>query len=252
MARVTPAALQRQLLILLLLSCAPLQAQPSGDTPRPKSDSNSAEPARVVGVIPAFNSSDDANAPALSSKQKLRLFTRTVTDPFNLIMPAVNAAILSATGDSSGYGSGFSGAAKRYGSSLADATTGNFFRLYAYPALLHEDPRYFRAGSGSIPKRTMHVFVAVVRTRKDEPKFRFNWSKLFASASSAGLSNLYYPDENRGWSLTLSRIGLSYATEVGSNALKEFWPDIAKVMRKKKAKADSLQVPKSDGDRSTE
>jgi hypothetical protein len=181
---------------------------------------------RVVGVIPAFNAENNLNAPALSSSQKFHLFTKTVTDPFNLIMPAVNAVILNAAGVSSGYGSGFGGFAKRYGSSVADTVSGNFFRLYAFPSLLHEDPRYFRAQRGSIGRRTGHVFAATVWTRTDDKTFRFNWSKLLATTASSSLSNAYYPAENRGARLTLSRIGLSYLTEVGTNALKEFWPDI--------------------------
>jgi hypothetical protein len=233
--------LRARIWLALWLACtcaAPSYAQstetPPTPQPQPPATSSGDESTRVVGIIPAFNTSNDINAPALSSGQKFHLFSRTVTDPFNLIMPGVNAVILSAAGVSSGYGSGFGGLAKRYASSLADSTSGNFFRLYAYPALLHEDPRYFRAGRGSIGKRTKHVFGAVIITRKDEPTFRFNWSKLLASASSAGLSNAYYPAENRGWQLMVSRIGLSYATEIGTNALKEFWPDIAGKMRKKK------------------
>src|SRR5215813_10649145 len=154
------------------------------------------------------------------------MFTQTVKDPFNLIMPAVNALILSATGASSGYGSGFSGFAKRYGAAIGDSISGNFFRLYAFPSLLHEDPRYFRAGHGSIAARSGHVLVATVWTRTDDKTFRFNWSKLLGACASSGLSNAYYPAENRGTKLTLSRIGLSYLGEAGMNALKEFWPDI--------------------------
>jgi hypothetical protein len=183
---------------------------------------------RVVAVIPAFNVSNDIHAPALTSSQKFHLFTKAVKDPYNLIMPAVNAVILDATGASSGYGTGFSGAAKRYGSSLLDSVSGNFFRLYAYPSLLHEDPRYFRAGGEPTRKRIRHVFGATLRTRKDDGSFRFNWSKLLSSTTSAALSNTYYPKENRGLALTGQRIGLSYLGEVGSNALKEFWPDIRK------------------------
>jgi hypothetical protein len=188
-----------------------------------KSESN-----RVAGVIPAFNAENDIHAPALSASQKFHLFTKTVKDPYNLVMPAVNAVILNAAGASTGYGSGFSGFAKRYGAAVADSVSGNFFRLYAFPALLHEDPRYFRAGQGSILRRTGHVFGATVITRKDDPTFRFNWSKLLSSTTSSALSNAYYPAENRGARLTLSRIGLSYLGEIGMNALKEFWPDIAR------------------------
>lgn len=212
-----------------------LQAQqgtstPQASTPQAKDAQGTAQAHksnRVAGVVPAFNAEDDVNAPALSASQKFHLFTKTVKDPFNLIMPAVNAMILKSTGSSSGYGSGFGGFAKRYGSSLADTISGNFFRLYGYPALLHEDPRYFRAGQGPIRQRIKHVFGATVVTRKDDGTFRFNWSKLLASTSSSALSNAYYPAENRGLKLTFSRIGLSYLGEVGYNALKEFWPDIA-------------------------
>jgi len=199
---------------------------------------NGNESTRVVGIIPAFNSSDDVNAPALSPRQKFGLFTKTATDPYTLIMPAINAVIYNAAGVSSRYGTGFSGWSKRYAASLADTTSGNFFRLYAYPALLHEDPRYFRAGRGSIGKRTKHVFGAVFITRKDDLSFGFNWSKLLASASSSGLSNAYYPAENRGAGLTISHIAVSYLLEIGSNGLKEFWPDFAKWRQKKKSQKD--------------
>jgi hypothetical protein len=225
-------------LLMACLGVAPLHGQSaeSNSSPPPpvRSTESAKDSTRVAGIVPAFNSSDDVNAPALTHGDKFHLFSRTVTDPFNLIMPAVNAVILNSADVSSGYEDGFSGTAKRYASSLADSTTGNFFRLYAYPALLREDPRYFRAGNGSIGKRTIHVFGAVFITRRNDPSFRFNWSKLLATASSAGLSNAYYPAENRGARLTLSRIGLSYLTEIGSNAMKEFWPDIAKKMRKSK------------------
>jgi hypothetical protein len=182
---------------------------------------------RVAGVIPAFNSEDDVYAPALSSSEKFHLFTKTVKDPYNLIMPAINAVILNAAGASSGYGSGAAGFGKRYGAAILDSISGNFFRLYAFPSLLHEDPRYFRAGrEKSFGRRCKHVFGATLETRKDDGTFRFNWSKLLASTTSSGLSNAYYPAENRGTKLTLSRIGLSYLGEIGYNSLKEFLPDI--------------------------
>ena len=239
------------LVLLVCASAAPLQSQPAHDSPRPGTQTRTAQSekdsTRVVGIIPAFNISNDVNAPALSSGQKFHLFSKTVTDPFNLIMPAVSAAVLNSGGVSSGYGSGFGGAAKKYASSLADTTSGNFFRLYAFPSLLHEDPRYFRAGSGSIGRRTKHVFGAVFITRKDDPTFRFNWSKLLATASSSALSNAYYPAENRGLRLTAWRFGWSYVTEIGTNALKEFWPDVARKLRKKKdkQKSDSEAVSSS-------
>lgn len=242
--RNTSTGLARILLMpLLACSCAaPFYAQTtetkSSSQQQPGAARNEEKSTRVVGIIPAFNASDDINAPALSPRQKFGLFSKTATDPYTLIMPGVNAVIYNAAGVSSGYGSGFSGWTKRYAASLADTTSGNFFRLYAYPALLHQDPRYFRAGRGSIGKRTKHVFGAVFIARNDNLSFGFNWSKLLASASSSGLSNAYYPAENRGARLTISHIALSYLIEIGSNGLKEFWPDIAKRRQKNKGRND--------------
>lgn len=234
--RRSPIAARLVVLALLTAAASPGFAQ-AGDAKRPPPpDEAGQQPdqkapqkqsSRVAGVIPAFNAENDVNAPALSDSEKFHLFVRTVKDPYNLVMPAVNALILSGAGASSGYGSGFTGFAKKYGASIGDSVSGNFFRLYAFPVLLHEDPRYFRAGQGSIGQRTRHVFGATIRTRTDAGTFRFNWSKLLASTSSSALSNAYYPAENRGAKLTLSRIGLSYLGEIAMNGLKEFWPDIA-------------------------
>lgn len=189
---------------------------------------------RVVGVIPAFNTSNDPNAPPLEPKEKFNIFLRTSYDPFSLISPAINSAILNSAGFNSDYGDGFGGFSKRYGAALADATSGRFFRTYLYPVILHEDPRYFRASSGGFKSRVGHVLGSVFVTRKDSMKYGFNWSKPLGAFSSSALSNTYYPSDQRGIHLTLVNAGLSYFTEIGSNALKEFWPDVSRKLHRKK------------------
>jgi hypothetical protein len=188
----------------------------------------------VVGVIPAFNTSNDPNAPPLKPGEKFNIFLRSSYDPFSLIWPAVNAEILNSAGFNSGYGEGFSGFAKRYGAALADATSGRLFRTYLFPVMLHEDPRYFRKSSGGFKSRLGHVMGSVFVTRKDSMQYGFNWSKPLAAFSSAALSNTYYPSDQRGIDLTLTNAGLSYFSEIGSNSLKEFWPDVSKKLHRKR------------------
>src|SRR6516225_1509062 len=83
-----------------LLACvyaAPVYAQSPQSNPssqQPPASTSGSDSTRVVGIIPAFNTSDDVNAPALRPGEKFHLFSKTVTDPFNLIMPGVNAVIL--------------------------------------------------------------------------------------------------------------------------------------------------------------
>lgn len=196
---------------------------------------------RVVAVVPAFNVAPFDTRTPLTSREKFHIFWRTTVDPFTLIVTAVKAGIYDAAGLNSGYGSGASGFFKRYGAAFADGASNRFFRTYFYPVLLHEDPRYFRMGSGSKKNRTEYSVNRVFVTRTDAGNNRFNWSKLLSSATFAGLSNTYYPRQNRGLGVTLSSFGLSYLGEAAGNMVKEFWPDIS--AKRKAAKAKSTKPP---------
>jgi hypothetical protein len=221
--------------LLVSLPALALQTSPPSPTPTPRPSDN-----RVVAIVPAFNVATFDTKTPLTPRQKFHLFWRSTLDPFSLAAPAVKSVIYNAAGLNSGFGSGASGFFKRYGAAIADGTTGRFFRSYAYPVLLHEDPRYFRIASGTKKSRTGYALTRVFVTRTDAGDNRFNWSKLLASFSSSGLSNAYYPQENRGVALTFTNVGLSYLGEATMNVVKEFWPDIS---AKRKARHSKFISP---------
>jgi len=209
---------------MFALPALPAQTSPSPTpTPTPPVKSNT----RVVAIVPAFNVAPFDTRTPLTSGEKFHLFWRSTLDPFSLAAPAVKSVIYNAASLNSGYGSGASGFFKRYGAAIADGTSGRFFRSYAYPTLLHEDPRYFRMGSGTKKTRTGYSLTRVFITRTDAGGSRFNWSKLLGGLTSSGLSNLYYPQENRGVGFTFAGVGFGYLGEASMNVVKEFWPDIA-------------------------
>ena len=109
------------------------------------------------------------------------------------------------------------GYGKRYGSALADLTIGNMMAESILPSLLHEDPRYFRRGSGPAGTRLAYAATRIFVTRTDSGTRRFNFSEV--------LGNAYYPGERR-LSDNVSRLSASLATDAISQVLKEFWPDI--------------------------
>jgi len=189
---------------------------------------------RIFGILPAFNVSNQANPEPLTSNQKFMLFARSTYDPVTLIAPLLQVPILQATESNSDLGTGFSAFAKRYGILVADGTSSRFFRQFFFPTILNEDPRYFRRGQGSSGSRLGYSVSRIFVTRTDSGDNRFNWSRLLGSTASAGLSNTYYPESERGASTTLFSFGLSYASEAGSNVLKEFAPDIARKLRRNK------------------
>jgi hypothetical protein len=107
----------------------------------------------------------------------------------------------------------------------ADQAMGNMFTEGIFPAMLHEDPRYFRRGTGPKWNRTWYALSRVMVTRTDAGGTRFNYSEWLGNASAVAISNAYYPD-NRTFSDNSMKLMQQVATDAVSQVLKEFWPDI--------------------------
>lgn len=181
---------------------------------------------RIFGIVPAYSITDARKLPPLKSKDKFQLFVRGTLDPFPVFVYAVQAGIEQANDSHSGYGQGAAGYARRFGAALGDGTSARFFSTYAFPAILHQDPRYFRKGEGSGRSRVAYSLSRSFITRSDAGASQPNWSNMLGKFAGAGLSNLYYPAEDRGASLTLSRVGISLAYQALGNVAIEFWPEI--------------------------
>jgi hypothetical protein len=54
----------------------------------------------------------------------------------------------------------------------------------------------------------------------------FNLSEWLGTTSSMALSNTYHPGNSRGIGPASQRVGLSIAWDMGSDVLREFWPEI--------------------------
>lgn len=197
---------------------------------------------RIFGVVPAFNITDARNAPPLTPRQKFGLFAKGTLDPFPMVAYALQAGISQASDTHSGYGQGAEGYAKRFGAALADGTSARFFGTYAFPSLLHQDPRYFRKGDGTAWSRVRYSVSRGFVTRSDSGNTQPNWSNVLGKFTGAGLSNLYYPAADRGANLTLTRVAISLSYQTLGNLAIEFWPEIQrKVFSGKKSKRNARQ-----------
>jgi hypothetical protein len=162
----------------------------------------------------------------MSSPEKFRLFVRNTTDPSTITYAAFTAGIKQADNRLSGYGQGAAGYGKRLGAGLANATSAGFFRTFLFASLFHEDPRYFRQGSGPSKNRLEHAMIRPVVTRKDSGGRAFNWSGLLGSIAASSLSNVYYPETDRGVGPTFRRAATGIPISVIDNLIHEFGPDL--------------------------
>jgi hypothetical protein len=199
---------------------------------------------RIMGVIPNFNTSNIQNAAPLSPKQKFSLAFRSAIDPFEFFAAGAIAGWGQAEDDNAGYGQGAAGYAKRYGAAFTDSADGVLWGNAIYPVLLHEDPRYFRKGTGSVWKRIGYAVSTTVWTKNDNGTWGPNYANVLGNITAGGISNLYYPPDNRGIGLTFE--GAATVTAEGAlGALGvEFWPDISRKLFHKRDRIPPAPAPK--------
>lgn len=207
---------------------------------------------RALLVLPQFGVTSRQNAPPLTSREKFHLFVKSASDPGAIGVVGLQAAISQAQDEFPGYEQGSEGYGKRFGAALADEVDSGFWSNFAYPVLLHEDPRYFRLGQGSLRRRTRYSLKQEFVCHTDKGGRAFNFSNVLGAFTSGAISNLYYPgntlirtipatatsparpiyENDRGVTLTLSRASIALGYGILGGLFDEFWPDIqSKVFR---------------------
>jgi hypothetical protein len=206
-------------------AAVPSAAAPAGQATIP-GEAGSTEDKRAFGVLPNYRTAEE-NAPfiPITTKQKFKIAAKDTFDWPSYILGGAFAGISQLTNSNPSFGQGFDGYAKRYGANVADQDIGNFMTEAIMPTLLHEDPRYFRKGSGPVGKRIVYAATRVLITKTDSGGTLFNFAEFVGNGSVAALGNLYYPDA-KGFSPTMQRMFTQIGTDAISQVLKEFWPDV--------------------------
>jgi hypothetical protein len=185
---------------------------------------------RNFGVIPSFNTVLGGTVPPLTPGEKFDLVYHTVRDPYSFVLAAIVSGLGELSPPSQGYHWGASGYFYRYGTAYADNMDGALWGNAILPILLHQDPRYYRKGEGKVTSRIIHAALSTIICRGDNGKTQFNISNVAGNFIAGGISNIYYPHEQRGASLIWSN-GLTVTAEGAAGAqLLEFGPDLGAML----------------------
>lgn len=184
-------------------------------------------PGHIFWIVPAYKVNYQGVFKPLTPREKFSEWARGSYDPLGLAAGAAEAAIEYSPKDGfCGYGKGIGGYGECFGSAELDANVSSFIGDFALAVVLHQDPRYFRLGEGGFPRRVWYAISRVFVTHSDSGRTVFYSSALSGTVIAAGLSNLYYPVQDRGLGLTLSRIGWDLGDTALYDGAAEFWPDI--------------------------
>jgi hypothetical protein len=179
------------------------------------------EKQRVFGIIPNFYVSYDGDPTSLTAKMKFELAFKVSTDP----VTAAGVALVSASRQAANtpkYGQGWGAYGERFGATATDGFSDIMIGGAILPTLLHQDPRYFYQGAGSSGSRIRHAMFSPFVAKGDNGKWQPNYSSLGGDLASSALSNLYYPEANRGAGLVFGNFAIGTAERIGASLAQEF------------------------------
>ncbi len=193
---------------------------------------------RIFGVLPNYRTAD-GSVPfePITTKRKFYIASKDSFDYPVYLTSALFAGLYQMDNQNPSFGQGAEGYAKRFASAYGDQAIGNLMTEAIFPALLHEDPRYFRLGAGGGSKwhRLNYALTRVFVVRTDKGGSTFNFSEWLGNGTGVALSNLYYPSDTHNAVDNAQKLGVAVATDAFSQVLKEFWPDIKRKFSKKKS-----------------
>jgi len=168
---------------------------------------------------------------SMDASDKFRLFAQDSADPINLFSAAWSAGAAQLSRDDAADKQGLAGYGKRYSAAIIDNVAGDFFGTFLYPAVFHQDPRYYRMAEGPAKARLGHALVHRFVAQSDSGKRRLNYSEWFSVTSSSALGNLYHSGNRRGFGPTANHVGFSVANDMAWDVVREFWPEITRKFR---------------------
>ena len=212
--------------LLLLIFALPMFPQNNPQIDQKDGNPQPAESKRIFGIIPNYRTSPSlAEYKPLTVRQKFTIAQQDALDRGTFVLGAAFAAESQLTRSDPSFGDGVPAYGRYFATSYADFAIGDYMTEAIFPALLHQDPRYFRHGTGSGLSRLGYSVGQIFWTHKDSGGSQFNYSEIIGNSTAVAISNSYYQD-----SRTASDAAVKLASQLGvdaaANVLKEFWPDI--------------------------
>jgi hypothetical protein len=192
------------------------------------------QPRHILGIFPNHNTS-----PCLSpyvpigTREKFKVASEDAFDPGAIALAALTGGAAQLFNSNRPFGQEASGYSRYFGAAYANHVIGDFLTEGLYPSLFHQDPRYFRKGSGSpAGPRVRYAISRVFRTQTDAGGAASNYSRVLGASSTVAISSLYYAN-HRDARASVIGLGAQLGGAMAANVLKEFWPDILRKISRK-------------------
>jgi hypothetical protein len=160
-----------------LFASASLSQTTSAGDPLPTSEGK-----RILGIVPNYRTSPTLrNYVPLGSGEKFGIATQDAFDRGTAVLAAAFGGEAQMTNANRAFGQGGAGFAKYSGAAYGDFIIGDYLTEGVFPTLLHQDPRYFRRGTGSGWSRLGYSMGQIFWTHRDSGGTAFNYSEAIGN-----------------------------------------------------------------------
>jgi len=214
------------------------QVTPGDPSPTPapqKIEADTAQPEskRLLGVVPNYRTSPSLqNYQPLTAAEKFKIASEDAVDRGTVVLAALFAGEGQLTNSNRSFGQGGAGFGRYLGASYGDFAIGDYMTEAVFPSLLHQDPRYFRRGTGTGWSRLGYAVGQIFWTKRDSGGMQFNYSEVIGNSAAVAISNAYYVN-NRDAGDATTKLGVQIGVDMAANVLKEFWPDLERKFSRK-------------------
>lgn len=197
------------------------------------SEAPPSESKRILGIIPNYRTSPSLQGyKPLTRSEKFKVASEDALDRGTFAEAALFGGEGQLTNANRSFGQGAAGFGRYLGAAYGDLAIGDYMTEAVFPVLLHQDPRYFRRGTGSGWSRLAYAMEQILRTHRDSGGTQFNYSEVIGNSAAAAISSAYYADNRTAKDAAL-KLGIQLGDDMAGNILKEFWPDLERLFRRR-------------------
>ena len=194
----------------------------STDAGSPAADVSNPAPDAPSSVSPQSAAVSQEYSP-MTASERARKYLVGAFGPGGILRAAASGGITQWTKTPKEWGVGAEAYGDRFGTAFAQHVIREALE-YGASSALHEDNRYFRSTESGFFKRTKHAVASAFLARNEAGSEHFAYSRFGAVAGSAFISRLWQPHSTNTAGDGAVSFGLTMATDVGWNVVKEFSP----------------------------
>jgi hypothetical protein len=173
----------------------------------------------------------DAYVPITASQRVEWITDGTIGLRSVLIVGVMSASFQTGVNTPSEWERSWSGFGERFLQREADVALSNSLEA-GVGALWGEEPRYIRAGRGTIGDRARYAIKTAFLAQHVDGTLHPAWGRYVGNTVNNVIENAWLPPSATTPGQTVLRSVFGMLTRIGGNAFEEFWPDVVRLLKK--------------------